>query len=710
MIARISKLIFHSWTTRTIFVLLLCMTFAAWWISNKEIEALAENRFHARVMKIEYQIRERMRIHEQILRGGVGLFTASEKVSRAEWSAYVAGLKLSELYPGIQGMGWSVRVPAERLAHHEKTIRQEGYPDYAVRPDSPARDEYHSIIYLEPFEGRNLRAFGYDMYSESIRRIAMERARDSGSMALSGLVRLVQETDTDIQSGFLMYLPVYRNGAPVRTVEERRDAFIGMVYSPFRARDLMSGILGPGVPELGFEIFDGETIAAGNMLFDSHRQASDSEAPGHGKWIHSNTIVIGGQAWTIRYHSQSDYLSAGERLQPRLLAAAGLMANLFLVVVIGLRETLQQRAAAERDRKLSRVVEQSPTLVLITDRNGIIEYVNPYFTSVTGYTAEESVGRTPALVKSGETPRENYVDMWKVITAGNVWTGVLKNRKKSGEYFWARIIISPIRGNGEVTHFVGIEEDITALRQMEAQVIMTEKLSAMGRMASGVAHEINQPLNAIRNFCQGLLLNYEDGLPVSEARLKETLTRSIQQIDRMADIVKSMKAISIRDLDTTEIVDMNAISSSPFTLLSSLLRDHGITVVREPAPSPVTVLANATKLEQIMINLIMNAVDAVTEHHPKEGGRITVRTRQEERHGRIMAIVDIEDNGTGMDDALMKKIYEPFFTTKGPDVGTGLGLSLSYEIARAHGGSLSVRSAPGEGSTFTLELPFANPS
>jgi hypothetical protein len=156
--------------------------------------------------------------------------------------------------------------PGERAAH-EAAVRAEGFPDYAISPPGE-RDPLSSIVFLEPFSGRNLRAFGYDMYSEPVRREAMERARDSGEQALSGKLVLVQETDVDVQAGFMIYEPVYRRGMPLNTVDERRAALRGFVYAPLRAGDLMRRLFRVPATEIEVELFDGQP-APGNLLFSS---------------------------------------------------------------------------------------------------------------------------------------------------------------------------------------------------------------------------------------------------------------------------------------------------------------------------------------------------------------------------------------------------------------------------------------------------------
>jgi CHASE1-domain containing sensor protein len=246
----------------------LSLTLVAWqWVKFKTQEQ-SEIRFDFLVEDTLNNIVDRMRDYEQVLSGGAALFAASQTVERQEWHAYVEHLSLQTSYPGIQGMGFSIHVSKSGLVKHLSKIRAEGFPAYRIWPEGE-RDEYTSIIYLEPFDWRNQRAFGYDMFSEPVRHVAMTTARDSGQTSISGKVKLVQETDKDVQMGFLMYLPVYRNGIALETLEQRREALFGYVYAPFRMNDLMEGILGNKQESLDLEIYDGTEISSESLMYDS---------------------------------------------------------------------------------------------------------------------------------------------------------------------------------------------------------------------------------------------------------------------------------------------------------------------------------------------------------------------------------------------------------------------------------------------------------
>ena len=243
------------------------------YMSHREmllIEADAIKRFNAVCDQISLKIEERLGAYALILRGGKALFAASVNVDREEWKDYVDNLSASGTVQGIQGIGYAVLIQPDELAAHERRVRAEGFPGYAVKPPGQ-RDLYSSIVFLEPFDPRNQRAFGYDMYSEPVRRQAMEAACDSGEPVLSGKVQLLQENGQDVQPGTLMYVPVYKNDRPITTLEERRQAIIGWTYSPYRMNNLLMGILGDAAQAdmpINLEVYD-SAISAENLLYDS---------------------------------------------------------------------------------------------------------------------------------------------------------------------------------------------------------------------------------------------------------------------------------------------------------------------------------------------------------------------------------------------------------------------------------------------------------
>ncbi|MCB1776659.1 MAG: CHASE domain-containing protein [Candidatus Competibacteraceae bacterium] len=298
--------------------------------------------------KVIYSIEYRLKGNVQLLRGIIGLFEASKYVSRQDFQVYVQALHLEKRYPGIQGVGFAVVVPPEQKAAHTAALRAEGFPNYAIYPDGE-RDLYTAIIYLEPFSGRNLRAFSYDMFSEPVRHAAMARARDENQATLTGKVTLVQETDTDIQAGFLVYTPIYRHGAPHDTLEERRANLIGWAYSPVRMDNMLHSILGTvefGALESMFdvEIYDGVTLSSDTLMFDADQKLNfaDTRSAFHA----AQRIDFGGHHWSVFLNSKPAFDARLHNEKSRLIAITGSIGSLLLALLIGILTFSQARIAA----------------------------------------------------------------------------------------------------------------------------------------------------------------------------------------------------------------------------------------------------------------------------------------------------------------------------------------------------------------------------
>ncbi len=271
-----------------------------------------------------------MQAYEQVLRSSVGFIYSGDTVTSLEWKKYVKTMELEKLYPGIQGLGYTLRLTPNGVKQLEKNVRSTNFPDFTVWPDEP-RDEYFAIVYLEPSNERNDRALGYDMYTEEKRRKAMLRARETGQPALSEMVILVQETSDDIQKGCLLYLPVYDREASLLTPEERSSALRGFVYSAFRINDLMKGILGFIQKEIEFEIYDGSKIDTTKLFYTSHGYNPQKNKA---RYSESRVMKVAGHDWTIIFTSRKPFISNFEANQPNIIAIAGIIINLFIFLIL----------------------------------------------------------------------------------------------------------------------------------------------------------------------------------------------------------------------------------------------------------------------------------------------------------------------------------------------------------------------------------------
>ncbi|MGH8223760.1 MAG: CHASE domain-containing protein, partial [Woeseiaceae bacterium] len=327
-----------------VFALALGGTALAWYFTHSATRNEALRRFETEVGAVQVDLVERLRDYEQVLRGGVSVFYSWPSVTRENWRRYVDHLQITENYPGIQGIGYAQVVsPADRQAH-VLAVRAEGFPDYRIWPEGE-REVYTSIVYLEPFDWRNQRAFGYDMFQGPIRRAAMERARDTGLASLSGKVTLVQETDEAVQAGFLMYLPVYRTPTPADTADRRRQ-LLGYVYSPFRMRDFMRGLRGDREGNVALQIFDGWTPLDEALM---HTSASPDELKAaEAPFVAAVPLELSGRNWTLRFAALPSLRA--DRSKPLMVAGGGLLVSFLLWAIAWslTRNRAQSAAASER--------------------------------------------------------------------------------------------------------------------------------------------------------------------------------------------------------------------------------------------------------------------------------------------------------------------------------------------------------------------------
>ena len=292
---------FKNWLKALTFLIAgIFLTILATYHTEKKSAEAARKEFELGCNDIKSKISERFHTHALLLRSGSAFFAGSVTVSRSEWKEFNEHEKINTNLPGTIGVGFSLIIPKNKLSQHIQSIRNEGFPDYAVTPQGE-RDFYTSVIFIEPFSGRNLRAFGYDMFTQPVSRKAMEIARDSDIACLSGKVTLIQETNKDIQAGTLMYVPVYHNGMPINTLEQRRNAILGWVYSSYHMRDLMEGILGrwdlDHHDRIRLQVYD-DSISNKALLYDSQKTDSLNHAT-----VHTRTLTLPvdfyGKTWIL---------------------------------------------------------------------------------------------------------------------------------------------------------------------------------------------------------------------------------------------------------------------------------------------------------------------------------------------------------------------------------------------------------------------------
>lgn len=365
----------------------------------------------------------------------------------------------------------------------------------------------------------------------------------------------------------------------------------------------------------------------------------------------------------------------------------------------------QRRRDEATLRSLSQAIEQSPVSIVITDATGAIEYVNPNFTRVTGYSLEEVKGQNPRLLSSGETPPETYSDLWNAITTGGEWRGLFHNQRKDGTRFIERAAVSAIRdASGAITHYVAVKEDITEQLALEDQLRQSQKLEALGRLAGGVAHDFNNMLSIVIGFAE---LAQER---VGSGELHDDLAEIKKAAERSAALVSQLLAFARRQVIEPVVLDLNERVAGSRKMLERLVGESiDLRVTLAPDLWPIRI--DPGQVDQVLANLVVNARDAIAGT-----GRIVIETDNvfvDDAYAALHVeatpgdhvMLAVSDSGVGMPPEIQARIFEPFFTTKPAGVGTGLGLPTVYGIVRQHAGFINVYSEAGRGTTFRLYLP-----
>jgi PAS domain S-box-containing protein len=378
-----------------------------------------------------------------------------------------------------------------------------------------------------------------------------------------------------------------------------------------------------------------------------------------------------------------------------------------LVGLLGVaRDISEHRKRDARLRLQEAALAATVDAVVITDREGRIEWVNPAFTRLTGYAPAEAAGRNPRFLKSGAQPREFYEALWGTLLDGRVWYGELSNRRKDGSLYTEEMTITPVLDEmGDIAHFAAIKRDISERRALEARLHAARKMEALGQLAGGVAHDFNNLLGVVRGYGELLAGQLGKGDPRGER-----VERILEASERAARLVRQLLAFGRRQVLEPRVVDLNAVIADVEKLVRRLVGDT-VEVEIVPGGDLGRVRVDPTQIDQVLLNLAANARDAMPR-----GGRLTIETsnaipgeaeRRAHAGGQPGSFVRlrVSDTGVGMDEATRSRIFEPFFTTKDVGRGSGLGLATVYGIVEQSGGQIRVESAPGRGSSFEILLP-----
>lgn len=707
------QLLLHERAPRFVLAISLLLTAAAWYVADSTVQQRARERFEFEIEDAKSRIIQRMANYEQVLRGGVALFEADKQgfPNRRAFRQYVATLNTNEYFPGIQGIGFAQILQPAEIDRLENKLRTEGFSNFSVHPKGP-RDMYSSIIYLEPMDKRNLRAFGYDMYSEATRHAAMDLARDTGKTSVSGRVTLVQETQEDVQAGFLMYLPVYRQGMQTFTTQQRRAALLGFVYSPFRARDLMTGILGQDAAEVEFSLYDGDSTDPQALLFDSRQ-------PDHPRHNHAHTqqkfttLNLPNRQWSVVFHSTEHFARLTASNQPMLIAVGGIIVDILLYTSIFLitrhRNALQQLAdergqqQQRSEANLAAIVAGSDDAILSKDLRGIITSWNKGAEKLFGYSAAEIIGKPVyQLITEERIPDERHIFI-ELIKNNQVQRIETIRKRKDGSLVEIAATLSPIYNQAQdVIGVSTIARDISERKQIEKNLaIAKENADAASQAKSdflaNMSHEIRTPMNGILGLGQLLASTHLNTLQREYLNNIQVSARNLLTI--LNDILDYSKIEAGKLVLENIEFDLDKLLFGITGLFTTKANEKNINLNINIEPDmPNRFCGDPLRISQILNNLISNALKFT------EKGSITLSVRY---HAEQL-FFSVKDTGIGMQAQHIQNLFQAFQqadnSTSRKFGGTGLGLSICKRLIRMMHGDISVSSTLGLGSEFNFHI------
>lgn len=423
--------------------------------------------------------------------------------------------------------------------------------------------------------------------------------------------------------------------------------------------------------------------------------------------LHVVVPLHGADGSVLGFSSWSIHTAPSAQDKESMFFAVGFVLLLLVMALYYFREFRRmEKYYAEKDRiavevrRLSQAVNQSANMVVVTDVQGIIEYVNPRFTQVTGYEAVGALGQPSNLLCSGTHPKEFYQQMWQTIMGKQTWTGQVRNRRRNGELFWERKTISPVLDDrGKIQNYVSVGEDITTELRAQQKIIEKDKMSAVGMLAAGVAHEFKNYLGGIMGNASLALEEIDEPKGLESAR--EALELVVDLSEKANKVAMSLLTYSRSRPEMVGREDIRTIIEQSLSLVSKEMANREIQVATyfEEVPK---LNVSSSKIQQLLLNLLINAAHAV-----KRDGVITLALFNA---GSAIKIV-VGDSGSGIPPENLSRVFDPFFSSKGvwgkdDVVGTGMGLPICRNIVREYGGDLTVESISGIGTAFTIVLPI----
>jgi len=603
---------------------LLALSLLAWQHYEKMAMEREERRYNEYVEDVVKEVTERLDKHKMILRGGAGLFPASNEVTREGWRAYYQYQRVSTLYPGIRGVAFSRVVRPPELAQHIEEIRAEGFTDYTVWPEGE-RGLYVPVVFMEPFDEQNRHLLGYDLFSAAELRAVMEQARDTNEASISGKVSLPWERGEGIQPAFLMFVPVYARGMPFNSPEERRAALEGYVFGAYFMAELMQGIFPDPMHKIDFYIYDGSEVSPEALIYDSRVSLDTPSSERRPLFTSQKTLDIYGHQWTMVFETTPVFEAAVDQYTPKGILAAGLLISFLLFFYLRTLETTGERALSlarkmtsalqESEEKYRFLAENIADVIWSADLEGRLTLISPAVENMLGYTPEELMG----MPMPDYIVREDYDAMMARLAeelakppAERARTATVQARHitKDNRLVHVELNVSWIKDEqGNPIGLQGSTRDITERKLAEEEARrQSNRVEALLRIASrlNAELELKTVLHTVcEEVCSALhaplsaFLLYDSNDRVfrlaADSGLPPEFAKSIEPLSREAydEFVQRLGKFGV----------ITGLGSVPHLLYAELLREYGIKsfayAVLERDESLLGILVAGTDTEEV---------------------------------------------------------------------------------------------------------------
>jgi len=695
-----------AWMLLLLIVLLLLTVFISFTIHSQS-KQFAQAAFDQQVNDLIESLQLKIRDNEQILLGAKGLYEASQSVEREEFHRYISSFELAERYPGIQLIGFSEWIKPSQLEDAIKRVRADGFPQFTIRPQGE-RDSYSMIIYAEPFAGRNLAAFGFDMFSEPVRRKAMTTAVETNQATLSNKVTLVQENQGSVQAGALLYMPIYKKDMPINTVRERWDALNGFVYAAFRMSDLMSSIVPQRIMYIDYILYAGESANTTQELYNSHDDQKNSSPA----FSVNRQLALFGQSWFLEVSSNKLFEKHHNFRMSFRVFIIGFFVSVLMCAVFYVLASQRLRAIILAKEMTVNVREKN--VQLKNNKHRLELALESSFMGVWSLNLNDRQVQWDASMYSlfglvdGNvlTSYESFLSLVHNDDRQRVFEEIANAIEGKQGYDTEYRILWPdhsihylasrakiIYEGNEATSMIGTCWDITERKRMDK--IKTEFVST-------VSHELRTPLTAITGALgvamSGTLGDFSEKLK----NLLDIAYKNSQRLTLLINDLLDMDKLLAGKLEFhCEPQPLKALIAHALVENKAYADQMQVRFVMVPIDINPKVNIEDVRFLQVMANFLSNAAK-----FSKPDSNVFISLNNIDGYARV----SVTDMGVGLSDESKLHIFEKFYQADSSDSrkkgGTGLGLAITKEIVERMNGRVGFTSVMGEGSTFYAEFPI----